>query len=76
MAIIDDIKEIIADQMGVDAADIAPDKDIIKDLGCDSLDIVSMLMEVEDKYGIEVEEDAVQGLTTINDVVSYIEKRI
>ncbi len=76
MAIIDDIKEIIAEQMGVDAADIAPDKDIIKDLGCDSLDIVSMLMEVEDKYGIEVEEGAVQGMTTINDVVSYIEKRI
>ncbi len=76
MAIIDDIKEIIAEQMGVDTQDIAPDKDIIKDLGCDSLDIVTMLMEVEDKYGIEVEESAVAGMTTINDVVAYIEKRI
>lgn len=76
MAIIDDIKEIIAEQMGVDAGAIAADKDIIKDLGCDSLDIVTMLMEVEDKYGIEVEENAVSGMTTINDVVSYIEKRI
>lgn len=76
MAIIDDIKEIIAEQMGVDADAIEADKDIIKDLGCDSLDIVTMLMEVEDKYGIEVEENAVSSMTTINDVVSYIEKRI
>ena len=52
------------------------DTDIIKDLSCDSLDMVEMLMAVESKYGFEVDDSDVSDLVTIGDVVKYIESRI
>ena len=67
---------MVVDQLGINPDDFTSDKDIIKDLGCDSLDIVDMLMAVEEKYGFTVEDSEVEGLKTIGDVVSYIESKI
>lgn len=70
---INEIIEIIAKQLKVDAADITPDTDIIDDLGADSLDVVELLMTIEDKYGITVPDDEVQNLRTIKLMSEYIE---
>ena len=76
MTIFEDLKAIIVDQMGVNPDEITMDTDIIKDLSCDSLDMVEMLMTVESKYGFEVDDSDVSGLATIGDVVKYIESKI
>ncbi len=76
MAVFEELKEMVVEQLGINPDDFTADKDIIKDLGCDSLDIVDMLMAVEDKYGFEVDDSEVEGLKTIGDVVSYIESKI
>ena len=76
MTIFEELKAIIVDQMGINPDEITMDTDIIKDLSCDSLDMVEMLMAVESKYGFEVDDSDVSDLATIGDVVKYIESRI
>ena len=76
MTIFEELKSIIVDQMGVNPDEITMDTDIIKDLSCDSLDMVEMLMTVESKYGFEVDDSDVSDLATIGDVVKYIESKI
>jgi acyl carrier protein len=76
MTIFEELKAIIVDQMGANPDEITMDTDIIKDLSCDSLDMVEMLMAVESKYGFEVDDSDVSDLATIGDVVKYIESRI
>lgn len=75
MTVFEELKAIIAEQMCIDPSEISEDKDIIKDLGCDSLDIVDMLMAIEDKYGFTVEDSDVADLATVGDVVKYIEEK-
>ena len=69
--IFEQLKAMVVDQIGIDPADIAPESDIIKDLGCDSLDIVDMLMSVEETYGVTVKD--VSEMRTVADVVAFIE---
>lgn len=76
MTIFEELKAIIVDQMGINPDEITMDTDIIKDLSCDSLDMVEMLMAVESKYGFEVDDSDISDLVTIGDVVKYIESRI
>ena len=69
------IKELLAKQLRIDAADIADDADIIADLGADSLDIVELLMVLEDELGISIPDDDVAELKTVSDIAEYIEER-
>lgn len=60
--------------MGVSADDISADTRLKEDLQADSLDTVELVMAAEEKFGVEIEEDAVLGMVTVGDVVDYIEK--
>ena len=71
--IFEQLKAMVVDQIGIDPAVIAPESDMIKDLGCDSLDIVDMLMSVEETYGVTVEDKDVSEMRTVADVVAFIE---
>jgi len=73
--ILDKIKDIMETELGKDRNDVTLDSDIIKDLGLDSLDIVTLIMVVEDEYGFTADDDEIAALKTVGDVVSYIEKR-
>ncbi len=66
------VKEIIVEQLGVDADKVTADARFIEDLGADSLDTVELVMAFEDKFSIEVSDDAAEGLTSVKDVVAYI----
>ena len=50
------------------------DSDILEDFEADSLDVVDMVMSLEDEFGVEVPDEAVEGLKTVGDVVRYIEE--
>ncbi len=67
------VKEIIAEQLGIDANTITENSKVIADLGADSLDIVELVMALEDEFGISVDEDKVQSLVTVGDIVALID---
>lgn len=68
------VKEIVADALGVDAAELTEATSFQKDLGADSLDLFEMVMTFEEEFGKEIPTDDLNKLTTIGDVVAYLEK--
>ena len=66
--------EIIADRLSRDKATITEASNIVADLGADSLDIAEIMMDLEDAFGVKLEED--QDLKTIGDVIKYIEGKV
>jgi acyl carrier protein len=70
-----DVKEIIVDLLGVDEGKIKPESRFREDLEADSLDIVEMIMAMEDKFGSEISDEDAQKLTTVGEVVKYIEDK-
>lgn len=70
-----EVTEIIVDLLGVDAGKIKPESRFREDLEADSLDIVELIMAMEDKFGSEISDEDAQKLTTVGEVVKYIEDR-
>ena len=68
----DKIKEILVDQLGVDESEVTMEASFIDDLAADSLDIVELIMTMEEEFGIEIDEEDVESLTTVGAAVEYI----
>ena len=75
MSIQQEVIEIIVEQLGVDAADVAPEKSFVEDLNADSLDLTELIMTFEERFGFEISEEDAEKLKTVSDVIDYIEKR-
>ena len=67
------IRDILAKQLQIDADKITMTTDIAEDLGADSLDVVEMLMTIEEEFGVTVPDDDVMAFKTLGDVVAYLE---
>ena len=74
--VLEKIRSLLAEQLDYDINQITADTNIISDLGADSLDVVELMMDVEDEYGINAEEEDLMGIKTVADVVAFIEARI
>ena len=70
--VLEQVKNIIEEQLGVAASEITEDSAFIEDLGADSLDIVELIMAFESEFDMEIEDDEVENISTVGDVVSYI----
>ena len=66
-------KNMIAEQLKVDPATITPESRLMEDLKADSANIMVMIMDMEDQFGITVEDDQIMKLKTVGDVVNYIQ---
>ena len=66
------VRDMIAEQLKVDPAKITPESRLMEDLKADSANIMVMIMDMEDKFGITVEDEQSMKLRTVGDVVSYI----
>ncbi|WP_390544828.1 acyl carrier protein [Helicobacter pylori] len=64
---------MIAEQLNVDAAQVMPEAEFVKDLGVDSLDVVELIMALEEKFGIEIPDEQAEKIVNVGDVVKYIE---
>ena len=71
--IFEKVTSILAEQLGADVNDIDESTDIINDLGADSLDVVTLLLCIEDEFGVTVSDEEAQELRQVGDIVSYIE---
>ena len=67
------VKKMIAKQLKADEASITADTRLVEDLKADSANVMVMIMDLEDNYGIIVEDDQITNLKTVGDVVKYIE---
>lgn len=67
------VKDIIVEQLGVNADQVTPDAKFIEDLGADSLDIVELIMALEEEFGSEIPDEQAEKLLTVGDVTKYIE---
>lgn len=75
MALEDKVKEIIVEQLGVNAEQVTTDASFIEDLGADSLDTVELVMAFEEEFGAEIPDEDAEKLTTVGAVVSYLKEK-
>ena len=72
--IFEQVRDMIASQLQVDASTITAQTRLVEDLKADSANVMVMILELESAFGIEVEDEVILGLKTVGDVVDYIEK--
>ena len=68
----DRVKEIIVDQLGVNADQVTTEAKFVEDLGADSLDTVELVMAFEEEFEIEVPDEEAEKLQSVGDVITYI----
>ena len=69
------MKELIADQLGIDADTITENSRFKEDLGADSLDLFELVMALEDEYSVEIPAEELQTMATVGDVVKYLKEK-
>ena len=72
MALEDKVKEIIVEQLGVNAEQVKPEASFIEDLGADSLDTVELVMAFEEEFGAEIPDEEAEKLKTVGAVIEYL----
>lgn len=72
MGVAEKVKEIIVEQLGVDADEVTTEASFTEDLGADSLDIVELVMAFEEEFGIEIPDEQAEKIGRVNEAVSYI----
>ena len=75
MATFDKVKDIVVEQLGVEADEVQIESTFIDDLGADSLDIVELIMAFEEEFNIEIPDEEAERIKTVQDVVSYIDNK-
>ena len=74
MAIFDEVKEVVVEQLNVSPDDVKEDSKFADDLGADSLDVVELVMSLEEKFDIEIPDEEAENIATVADAIAFIEK--
>ena len=76
MTVLEQVKEVIVEQLGVEEDAITLEASFKDDLGADSLDLFELVMALEEKYEIEIPSEELESLLTVGEVVHYIENKL
>ena len=68
----DRVKQIIVEQLGVDAAEVTPNAHFVNDLGADSLDTVELVMALEEEFDTEIPDEQAEKIQTVGQAIDYI----
>ncbi len=72
--VVEKVKQLISEQLGVDEAEVTPSASFVDDLGADSLDQVELIMALEEAYDLEISDADAEKILTVQDAIGYIEK--
>ena len=75
MALEDKVRDIIVEQLGVNAEQVTPEASFVEDLGADSLDQVELVMAFEEEFGAEIPDEDAEKLTTVKAVIEYLKSK-
>ncbi|MBO4906288.1 MAG: acyl carrier protein [Bacteroidaceae bacterium] len=67
------VRDVIVEQLGVDAAEVTPEKSFTGDLGADSLDTVELIMQFEQVFGVSIPDEDAEKIATVQDAIDYIQ---
>jgi acyl carrier protein len=70
------VKKIVAEQLGVNDADIKPESTFVDDLGADSLDTVELVMALEEEFECEIPDEEAEKITSVQQAVDYINSHV
>ncbi len=70
------VKEVIIEQLNITEEECVPEAAFIDDLGADSLDIVELIMALEDNFGMDISDDDLAKIRTVQDIITYIKERL
>ena len=70
-----EVKKIVVEHLGIDESKVTPEAKFIDDLGADSLDTVELVMAFEEKFGIEIPDDAAETILTVKDAIDFIQNK-
>ena len=73
MALLDDVKEVVVEQLNVDPKEVKEESKFVEDLGADSLDVVELVMALEEKFDIEIPDEEAESIATVADAIKFIE---
>jgi acyl carrier protein len=73
--LLDNVKKMVAAQLGKSEDEISPESSFIEDLGADSLDLVELIMSMEDEFGIEISDEDAESIVTVQDAINFITER-
>jgi acyl carrier protein len=66
------VRRVIASNLSVEVSEVLPTRTLAKDLGADSLRVVELVLAIEEEFEIDVPDEAVEGVATVQDVVNYV----
>jgi len=70
------IRDLVAEQLGVDVGTLSSNANILEDLGADSLDVVELVMAIEEEFDIEIPDEDAETMRTLGDVEKYVTERV
>ncbi|MEP0774546.1 MAG: acyl carrier protein [Acidobacteriota bacterium] len=70
------VKDIIVQQLGVDAEKVKPEASFVEDLGADSLDTVELVMAFEEEFGVEIPDEDAEKIRTVGDAINYLKEHV
>ena len=74
MSTFEEVKKVVVEQLDVSPDQVTPDASFVNDLGADSLDMVELTMAFEEKFSIEIPDEAAEKITVVQDAVNYLEE--
>lgn len=74
--VLNQVTAIVVDKLGVDAGQVTSEASLTNDLGADSLAVADLIIEFEDKFGISIPDEDAQSISTVGDIVSYVQSKL
>ncbi|MCL2323330.1 MAG: acyl carrier protein [Oscillospiraceae bacterium] len=72
----DTVKDILLDFLKIDEQKVKLDSEFLNDFGCDSLDSIELMVEVEESFGVKINDDEASNIVTVSDLINYIDLRL
>jgi len=76
MSVMEKLRDIVVQELGVSPEDVKPEARFIEDLGADSIGVMELVMKLEEEFGMKIPDEDVEKLRTVGDAVKYIEERL